>query len=268
MKVKAVFAIMAMSLLIIGSCFAFQEVHILGSGSRSFLGVGIRDVSEDDVQNLSLEREQGVLITSVENDSPASEAGIEEGDVVTEYAGIPVLSARHFQRLVSETPSGRTVTLAVFRDGRIRNIDAEIAERRHSQRFMHRAPEVPEFKVPDFDFALPRGERGVFVYQGGARLGIQAVALTEQMAEFLDVAKGEGVLVMEVSADSAAEKAGLKAGDVITAVDGKEVSDPSELRRRLTDGEQELSIVREGRPETVDLTLGSEKKSRSSGIRM
>ena len=66
----------------------------------------------------------GVRIDEVNQDSPAEKAGLREGDVVVEYDGERVRSARQFTRLVQETPDGRTVKIAVLRNGQKQTVDA------------------------------------------------------------------------------------------------------------------------------------------------
>ncbi len=84
-----------------------QVAYSFVTGGGSYLGVGIRDVASEDVGKLGLPHERGVYITDVQEGSPAGEAGIQEADVILEYSGIPVLSARQFQGMVADTPRGR-----------------------------------------------------------------------------------------------------------------------------------------------------------------
>lgn len=104
--------------------------------------------------------------------------------------------------------------------------------------------------------------------EGGAFLGVTTQSLGGQLAEHFGVDEGEGVLVSSVVEDSAAEDAGLRAGDVILAVENEEIDSPESLRRAVRDHEPgdavDLRIVRDGRPETVTVTLG---ESEGSGFR-
>jgi S1-C subfamily serine protease len=90
------------------------------------------------------------------------------------------------------------------------------------------------------------------------RLGVQVEALTPQLARYFGVEEGAGVLVEEVRAGSAAERAGLKAGDVILEVNGTEVGDGAELSETLSEAEEgkvTLTIVRERARRTLEATL-------------
>lgn len=230
-----------------------------GEGGGSWLGVRLEDVTAEKAKELKLASEYGVIVKDVEENSPAAKAGLIKGDVILEFAGEKVRSAAHLRRLVRETPAGRTVTLQVNRAGQLRTLSAKLEA--GGDRFfdlpvpspLPHMPEMPKFEGPEFEF----------VWQArGARLGISGDDLTPQLAEYFGVKQGKGVLVREVVVGSAAAKAGLKAGDVIVAVDGKEVASVGKLRRALA-GDKEakearkvtLTIVRDKREQTVAVEL-------------
>jgi serine protease Do len=233
---------------------------------QSRLGVGIADVDAAKVQELKLPGESGALVQRVEEDSPAAKAGIETNDVILEFAGEKVRSAAQLQRLVRETPPGRNVTLVVSRAGQTRTVSLKLEESEHGFAFtgpmsgvstmpampaMPVMPVMPEIRIPDHDFIW---------FQGGARLGISGDELTSQLAEYFGVKQGKGVLVREVVVGSAADKAGLKAGDVIVRVDDEEVGSVSNLRRALGQDRDEkrtvkLTIVRERKEMTLTAEL-------------
>lgn len=235
------------------------EVFGLG-GSR--LGVSISDVRADDAKGKG---NAGVEIDEVDDDSPASKAGLKKGDVVVEFDGERVRSARQFTRLVSETPAGRTVAATVMRDGQRVNVNVTPRDG-NNFRFLEgdnwmnipppaplavrppsppRPPAVPRAPVP------PSFES--FFWRSGSRLGITLEDLSPQLAEYFGAK--DGVLISSVEADSAAAKAGVKAGDVITTVNGSSVENASELRRRLSSAEPgdefTLGIVRDKRTMTL-----------------
>ncbi|HOG28016.1 MAG TPA: PDZ domain-containing protein [Vicinamibacterales bacterium] len=82
------------------------------------LGVQIRDVTADDVAKLKLPAQAGAVVEEVTKDSAAEKAGVKAGDVVVQYDGETVRSARQFTRLVRESVPDRTVKVVVLRDGR------------------------------------------------------------------------------------------------------------------------------------------------------
>lgn len=223
------------------------------SGDRDgWLGVALSDVSAEKARELKLPGEFGALVTEVEPDSPAAKAGLAKNDVILEFAGERVRSVAQLDRLVRETPAGRTVTLQVNRDGQARTLSAKLEGRGGSFR-MPRV-EIPRIRMPD--------HQEFFFQTGGATLGITGDDLTRQLADYFGVKQGKGVLVREVLAGSSAEKAGLKAGDVIVRVDGHEVGSVSELRRALPqnpEGERkvELTVVRDRREQALSVQVES-----------
>jgi membrane-associated protease RseP (regulator of RpoE activity) len=90
---------------------------------------------------------------------------------------------------------------------------------------------------------------------GSRRIGVSTQSLTKQLAEYFGVQ--EGVLISSVSEDSPAAKAGLKAGDVITAIDGEKVSSSGDITRALSKketGDVSLTVVRDRNTRTVTVT--------------
>ena len=235
-----------------------RAIRLDGRGSQ----IGVL-VSDPDAAGAA-----GVRIDGVDADSPAAKAGIKEGDVVVEFDGERVRSARQLTRLVQETPDGRTVKMTVVRGGARQSLDitpeastmagtwnlpVEPELRAELERGLRGLRELPEMRGPMFDHRFD-GLPGMGASRG--RLGVQVETLSDQLAEYLGV-KGGGVLVSAVTADSPAEKAGLKAGDVITAVNGTAVRDAGELVEELRDtgGEVRLDLVRDKKATTATATL-------------
>ena len=228
---------------------------------QSRLGAGIADVDAAKAQELKLPAEYGALVKRVEEDSPAAKAGLAKDDVILEFAGEKVRSAAQLQRLVRETPPGRNVSLLVSRAGQTRTVALKLEKQEHHFAFagpmggVSTMPVMPEIRIPDHDFIW---------FQGGARLGISGDELTSQLAEYFGVKQGKGVLVREVVVGSAADKAGLKAGDVIVRVDDKDVGSVSNLRRALGQDRDEkrtvkLTIVRDRKEMTLTTELDPAK---------
>jgi serine protease Do len=225
---------------------------ILGGGSR--LGISIRDVEEDDVKSARLSSPAGVFVEDVSEASAAEKGGLRKGDVILEFDGERVRSARQLTRLVQETVSGRKVAAIVMRDGQRvtlslepdggvsvfdnlrgfedwgRNLKLQIP------RPVSPAPSTPRIPPPTTYFT------DEFFSRGSARLGLTVDSLSPQLADYFGTK--QGVLVTAVQDNSTAAKIGLKAGDVITTVNGSSIDDPAELRRRLqnVDGGAELTI--------------------------
>jgi len=252
---------------------AGQDILMMAE-NRGFLGVSIREVTEDDVNRLGLPAERGVSIEAVEEGTPAGEAGILAGDVVIEYQGIPVLSVRQFQRLVADTPPGRTVDLRINRNGQESGLTVEVGRRGNilGHKGRPHGLEGRVIRIPDLDSDVEALPNHRFFYSTthpqGPRLGVNATALTGQMAEFLGIPGQKGVLVLEVLDETPAERAGLQAGDVITSVDGNAVKEVGGLKKNLCDCEQQLDLIRRGSNLTLTVDLAQKKEGEEKPSRM
>jgi serine protease Do len=212
------------------------------NSSRSYLGVGVKEVTEQRARELRLTEEAGVEVTQVDDDSPAAKAGLKLGDVVMEYNGQRIEGSEQFVRLVRETPVGRTVKLRVSRAGVSQPLSATIAQRRSRMTTRQldswprmRSMELPEIRIPDIPSALLSWRSGM--------LGIEAEGLESQLADFFGVK--QGVLVRKVMQDSPAERGGLKAGDVILKINETSVSSPREVTQAvLADRDKKVVAVR------------------------
>ncbi|MDX2151337.1 MAG: PDZ domain-containing protein [Bryobacteraceae bacterium] len=243
-------------------------VFLRAGAGPSYLGVSVVEVTSERAKALNLKEERGVEITRVEADSPAEKAGLKVGDVVLEYQGQRVEGTEQFIRLVRETPAGRAAKVGLVRGGQYQTIAATIAERKGmgmvlrpgDNEWQMRLPrmEMPEVVIPD----VPKA----FMSWRSSRLGIEAETLDAQLAEFFGVK--EGVLVRSVVKESPAAKAGVKAGDVITKVDGQSVASPREvttaLRALRSKKDVSLNVVREKREMSISVDLGDEAPASGS----
>ena len=247
-----------------------------GRGSQLGLVVSDLDAREQPAAG-------GVRIDEVSQDSPAEKAGLKAGDVVVEYDGERVRSARQFTRLIQETPEGRSVRIAVLRNGQKQSVeatpearafswnmdwDADQIRRDYERELQRYRVEPPLFRFdPDgrgfdfrFDEMLPRSSRG--------RLGVNVQELSTDLAAYFGVKDG-GVLVSSVTSGSAAEKAGVKAGDVIVSVNGDRVDDASSLVAELdsVSGEITLGVVRDKKEITLKATIEPRSTTPRAGSR-
>jgi serine protease Do len=175
------------------------------------------------------QRDRGAIIRRIEPNSPAEKAGLREGDVILEFDRQPVIGVQQLTRLVRETPVGRTVDVKVRRDTREETLKltAERADFR-TGRFELNVPGV-HILADRFAHDFPRLEMSTIHVQSGVRVE----QLTDQMRDFFGVLGGNGVLVTSVDRGTAAERAGLKAGDVVTSVDGRNIRTPADFSREM-----------------------------------
>ncbi|MBS1824271.1 MAG: PDZ domain-containing protein [Acidobacteria bacterium] len=231
-----------------------KDMVLMYPRNQSFLGVAVAEVNAERAKSLKLREEHGVEITRVEEESPAAKAGLQPQDVVLEYQGQRVEGIDQFIRLVRETPAGRQVKMLVARAGQTMNLGATIEAKKMRTLgvgdMQIAIPQIPELRMNE----MPRP---MLSWRGGL-LGVEAEELNPQLAEFFGVK--DGVLVRSVSKGSAAEQAGIRAGDVIVKVDGKPVSSPSEVTRALRAAEKKpvgVAVVRDKKEMAVSVTVSS-----------
>jgi serine protease Do len=236
----------------------------VGMGSGSYLGVDVQEVTPERVSALKLKEERGVEIVMVDQDAPAGRAGLKEHDVIMDFNGNRVEGEEQLLRMIHETPAGRQVTLGIIRDSQPMQIKVTLGDRRTLTRNFHVAPmpPMPTVVMPELD--IPSIEVISRTYVRSA--GMMVDNLTPQLGEFFGVKAGQGVLVRSVEKGSAAEAAGLKAGDVIVKVDNEKINDRNDFSRALRNrggAKLALSIVREKREQTLELTLPARSKNQS-----
>jgi len=226
-----------------------------GSGR---IGVTVRDIDSEDKQV-----RDGVIVTDVDTGSPADKAGIKTGDVVMEFDGERVRSTRQFTRLVQETPEGRSVPATLSREGKKVTLTVIPEHSTFDGDFAMRLLESPRARlVPPPPPPAPRAPSELspaipydfpMLRLSGRRLGITIESLDSQLAEYFGVK--DGLLVKSVADGSVAQKAGLKAGDVITSLNGTHLDETSDLNRvvdRIDDnGEFTLEVVRDRKTQTL-----------------
>ncbi|MBK5290737.1 MAG: PDZ domain-containing protein [Acidobacteriia bacterium] len=235
---------------------ASTPMHLMVK-SGSFLGVNVSEVDANRAKELNLKEVHGVEITSVEEDSPAEKAGLKRGDIVLDYQGQRVEGTEQFVRMVRETPAGRQAKLNVLRGGATQSISAVIGTRSGKS---GRTEWAFRSTMPKFDLWIPDIPRAYTSWRS-SMLGIEAESLEGQLASYFGVK--DGVLVRSVIKGTAAEKAGVKAGDVIVRVENDVVSSPRELSTAIRSNRSKktftLTVMREKKETAVPVTMEEER---------
>jgi len=246
---------------------AFEADNVVIDNVKGgYLGLSLR---EDTKSN-----EGGALVTRVVDDSPAAKAGVKNGDVIVAIGGDVVRGpARVTERLRASKP-GDKVALDVRRDGKVQKFNVELGARPSMSWHFRSGENAPlseeaqkdlEQSLKSLDERMPELEKrlgNMKIYAPGRHsmmifgrnkplLGIEMVGTTPELREALGGSKDAGVLIGKVLPGSAAEKGGLKAGDLILSVDGKKVSDIGDLSEAIE--------KQEGK--TIDLEVVRDKKT-------
>jgi serine protease Do len=234
----------------------------------SYLGVDTRDITADRLGPLHLKEETGVEITMVDQDAPAGKGGLKEQDVILTLNGEKIASVEQLRRMIRETPPGRLVSLGISRNGQLTTVQVQLADRKNGldypaangKSFHVTLPAMPVMpEMPDLDIPV-----SIVVVHSSARSGLMVENLTPQLGDYFGVKNGEGVLVRSVERGSRAEKAGFRAGDVITKVNGEPIRDSGDFSHALhsrKDNTVSIGIVRDKKEQSVTLSLPERKQS-------
>ena len=223
----------------------------------AFLGVYAEEITKENYARYGLREVRGVGVTQVVKDSPAEKAGLRKDDVIVRFDGESVTSVRKLNRLVGEASADQTVRLTISRGGAEQEVSATLAK--HTGLANIIGPAIKDEMLRSIPRNFPQNPSdGNFVFAFGAnrRIGVSTQALTKQLADYFG-AKDGGLLITSVNDNSPAAKAGLKAGDVITAVDGEKVTSSGDVSRAINkkqDGDVTLTILRDRNTRTITLT--------------
>jgi len=243
------------------------------AGRGAEIGVSIRDVEKADADRQHVTG--GAVVEEVRPDTPADKAGLKKSDVIVEFDGERVRSARQFSRLVQETVPGHEVTTTVVRDGQKKDLRLTPSEGRGEMSvFLNGDGGMLRNRLGDLG-DLPnladrmRGFNFNLDIPGalsGRRLGVTVDELTNQLADYFGAK--DGVLVTAVTDGTAASRAGLKAGDVITSINGASVHSRDDLVRALRDAnsnEVTIGILRDKKESSVKATLDGPSRRPARG---
>lgn len=236
-------------------------------GNGSYLGVQTEEVTKENYSKYGLSGVRGVAVEKVMDDSPAQAAGLQSGDVIVRFNGEEVTSVRKLTRLIGEVAPDHQAKVTVIRGGAEREITATLAKRPgpkfESGAFSLGVPGgpgrmrfPPMAEMPRIE-EMPDTQGDYFIWRSGSgpHIGIGITPLTKQLSEHFGV-KG-GVMINNVRENSPAAKAGLKTGDIIVEVDGKEVKGEGDILRAIAEkkgGEVVLTIVRDRNRQTIRVT--------------
>jgi serine protease Do len=204
---------------------------------KTFLGVYLQDLDEDTQEALDLKSDRGALVEGVVDGSPADKAGLKEQDVIVSLGGDKIDDSDQLRAAISDHQPGDEVDLVVLRNGREKSLKIELGssddlaediERTYQKAFEIEIPEPGD--VQTYSFSIPSFNR--------PRMGVQIAELTEQLGDFFGVKGGKGALITEVVEQSPAQKAGLKAGDVIVRIGDEKIDGTSDVYRALEDRER------------------------------
>jgi serine protease Do len=190
-----------------------------GKVERGRLGVGVQEVSASLARSFGLDRPRGALVSQVEKDAPADKAGLKPGDVILSFNGKPIEVSSELPPLVAQTKPGTKAEVEVWRGGKKQTLGVAVGELKSEK--SARADDKPGA-------------------QAGGKLGLAVRPLTpEERKELGGAAAG---LVVEAASGPSA-KAGLRRGDLITAVNGQSVKSVEEFRALVEKSKDSVAVL-------------------------
>ena len=228
-----------------------------------FLGVYAENISRENMGRYQMNQVRGVGVTRIVKDSPAEKAGLRKDDVILRIDAENITSVRKLNRIVSELAPDQSVRISVSRGGSEQEVTATIGKRSNTSfagDLFREGMEPREWKFegPLRDRLLENnGGDLTFMLSNSRRIGVSTMELTKQLADYFGITGGKGVLVTSVTDDGPAAKAGVRAGDVITAVDGEAIDSPGDISRvinRKKEGDVTLTVIRNKAQQTIRVT--------------
>jgi len=267
--------------------FVGQQMYAAAMGEnrhavQGYLGIEMRDVSEDQLGVLRLKDARGAEITNLDHDGPACKAGMRMHDVIVQMNGQAIENEDQLRRLLRDMPVGRTVSFVISRDGQTQTLTATMADRRTvglqawEQHYSVPAP-GPSGSVRGntfFDSSKPATAPPAKEHKD--LLGTEAIVLSssftgaklevmgQQLAEFFGALDGAGLLVRSVDGNSPAEQAGMKAGDVVVRINSLSVANGTDWTKTVHDNRGKpvpIVILRDKQEKTLTLTPDAKKRS-------
>jgi serine protease Do len=222
--------------------------------SCGYLGIVVQPVDEHIAPSLGMTEARGALVRDVQEASAAAKAGLRPGDVVLEFEGQEVNESVNLGSLVSRTRPGRKVHLTVLRGGKTIHMTAVLSAKSSGAS----AEPLARIELPPPGFLMPDLPSPALRWHS-RRIGIEYEEVDSQLAEFFGVK--QGVLIRFVLPGSLAQRAGLKAGDVLVKFNSEAIASPRDLalafeQQRAQKPKARLEVVRDRKPRSILLPLG------------
>lgn len=253
----------------------------VGHSPSGYLGIDVRDISDDQVPSLKLKDSRGAEIIRVDHDGPAGKMGLREHDVVLQMNGSVIEGEDQIRHMLHGIAPGRTVAFVISRDGQEMKISAQMADKSAVERQVWEqhlmAPQAPATGLPSEDqptstnstvtaAAAPsstysKGFIGT-ILMTPAYTGLMLERIGPQLSQFFGVPRGTGLLVKGVEMNSPGAVAGLRAGDVVVRANAKAVENLADWTKIVRDakGKAVTVVVLRDRKETIVTVTPDAKK--------
>lgn len=232
---------------------------VIKTADKMMLGVVVTSVDDDELKELNLHG--GAKIKKVRDGSEAERIGLQKDDIIIKFDGSDIADPEDLADMVSDIEEEKKVEIVVMRDGKEKKFEADLKPGEEGSSWAWSDDGDFDF---DFNFGdVPHPFKGGFTFNDkGGFLGVETQELTDQLKAYFEVEYG--VLIKKVMEDSPAEKAGLKAGDIITGINDRKIEDYNDLVRTVNyydPGETvNIKYARKGNSNSVKVELGERRK--------
>ncbi|MCL2064644.1 MAG: Do family serine endopeptidase [Candidatus Cloacimonetes bacterium] len=206
---------------------------------RAYMGILPQDISPEIRSSLGLNEISGVIVARVENDTPASNAGLQVGDVILEVNNQRIDNVGRFRIVVASCPVNQRIPVRINREGRERTLNVTLVDRGTDVAQTETPPEPASFN-----------------------LGMRLDTLDSDIARRMNISADEGLLVTQVTPDSPATRAGIRPGDVIIEINRSRIRSIRDYERAIERAERDhLTVIlayvltRDGTHQFVTFTL-------------
>jgi len=245
---------------------------------QGYLGVDVRDVTDDQMAALKLKQARGAEIILVDHDAPAGKVGLREHDVILRVNGQAIEGEDQLRRMLRESSPGMQLTLVISRDGQQMSVTTQTANREVVERQAWEqhltVPEPLPSDNPVGEF-YPSVSTTVPTMRGGNNFispmlmnpsytGAMLETMSSQLADFFGVVGSGGLLVRSVEANSPAAQAGMRAGDVVVRANEKAVANSADWTKAIKDSHGRpvtVVVLRDKKEQTISLTPDNKKRS-------
>ncbi len=251
--------------LIFSITLIFSSVNAKDS-QQAWLGITTQTVDEELADAFALSVDYGTIVNDVVADSPADKAQLTDGDVIIAFNSDKLYNYDDLLNFLEDSKPNETVILTVMRDDDTLNIDVTLGEapKDSYKRLEYQNGNLPNFpgmpplpNIPDMNFD--------FSFENSAYIGVQLTNLTNQLRTYFGVQDDIGVLVAEVEEDSPADKAGIKAGDIIIEADNNDISDYKDLKKTIAEKEEgdivSITLMRDKNKKQFNIAVAENKNT-------
>ncbi len=236
-----------------------------------YLGVNIEPISGPDKEEFQVKF--GILVTGLIKGEAAEKAGIKKYDVIQFLNDEKMRRPEDLSETIRNLEPGSKAVIKLVRDGKEMSLTATLGKISEEPKFLwQKKGDFPKGEFPRGPFPQGHMPDGPFIFNsgGGAFLGVRLQALSADLANYFGVKADGGALVLNVEKDSPAQKAGLKDGDVIVQLDGKNIQNPEDVIKAIEKKEKgdkvDIQIIRHNKKESIKAEL--EKRKNIERIRI